>query len=42
VFHFHIHIVPRFDDVPLRKHQGEMEEMEVLEGHAEKIRAALN
>jgi histidine triad (HIT) family protein len=42
VFHFHIHIVPRFDDVPLRKHQGEMEEMEVLEGHAAKIRAALN
>ncbi|MCP4000843.1 MAG: HIT family protein [Gammaproteobacteria bacterium] len=41
VFHFHVHIVPRFDTVPLRKHQGKMERTEVLEGHATKIRAAL-
>jgi histidine triad (HIT) family protein len=41
VFHFHMHIVPRFDDVPLRKHSGEMEDTAVLEEHAAKIRAAL-
>ena len=41
VFHFHMHIVPRFADVPLRKHHGEMEDMAVLEEHATKIRAAL-
>jgi len=41
VFHFHIHIVPRFDGVPLRKHSANMEDMEVLEEHAAKIRAAL-
>ncbi|MCP4275203.1 MAG: HIT family protein [Gammaproteobacteria bacterium] len=41
VFHFHVHIVPRFDTVPLRKHQGKMERTEVLQGHATKIRAAL-
>jgi histidine triad (HIT) family protein len=41
VFHFHIHIVPRFDDVPLRKHTGNMEDTAVLEEHAAKIRSAL-
>jgi histidine triad (HIT) family protein len=42
VFHFHVHIVPRYADVPLRKHSGDMEDPAVLEGHAQKIRAALN
>jgi histidine triad (HIT) family protein len=42
VFHFHVHIVPRYADVPLRKHSGDMEDPAVLEGHAAKIRAALN
>ena len=41
VFHFHIHIVPRFEGVPLRKHSGEMEDPAVLEQHAAKIRAHL-
>ena len=41
VFHFHIHVVPRFDGVPLRKHSGEMEDPAVLEEHAAKIRAIL-
>ena len=41
VFHFHIHIVPRFDGVPLRKHTGNMEDTAVLEEHAAKIRSAL-
>jgi histidine triad (HIT) family protein len=42
VFHFHMHIVPRFDQVPLRKHSDSMEDPAVLEEHAAKIRAALD
>ena len=42
VFHFHIHIIPRYEDVPLRAHTGKMEDSKVLEGHAEKIRAVLD
>jgi histidine triad (HIT) family protein len=42
VFHFHMHIVPRYQGVPLRRHTGDMENIEVLEKHAEKIRAALS
>ena len=42
VFHFHVHIVPRFDGVPLRQHGSGMEQPDVLEGHATKIRAALS
>jgi histidine triad (HIT) family protein len=41
VFHFHIHIVPRYEGVPLRVHTGDMENPEVLEGQAAKIRAML-
>lgn len=41
VFHFHMHIVPRYDGVPLRRHTGDMENMELLEEQAAKIRAAL-
>ena len=41
VFHFHIHIVPRYEGVPLRAHTGDMENPEVLEGQAEKIRTML-
>ncbi len=41
VFHFHMHVIPRFDGVPLRRHTGDMENPEVLAGHAEKILAAL-
>ena len=42
VFHFHMHIVPRFENVPLRRHTGDMENPEVLEEQAKKIRAALS
>ena len=42
VFHFHVHIVPRYDDIPLRRHSDSMEDSSVLEAHAAKIRAALN
>lgn len=41
VFHVHFHIVPRFEDSPLRPHAGEMEDPEVLEANAERIRAAI-
>jgi histidine triad (HIT) family protein len=41
VFHFHMHIVPRYEGVPLRRHTGDMENSEVLEGQAAKIRALL-
>ena len=41
VFHLHVHIVPRFEGIPLKPHTGEMERPEVLKAHAEKIRAAL-
>jgi len=41
VFHFHMHIVPRYDGVPLRRHTGDMENADVLEEQAAKIRALL-
>ncbi len=42
VFHLHVHVIPRFEGVPLKPHTGHMEANDVLAGHAEKIRAALN
>jgi len=41
VFHFHIHVIPRFDDMALHRHSGTMEVPETLAAHAEKIRAAI-
>ncbi|HJP04741.1 MAG: HIT family protein [Chromatiales bacterium] len=41
VFHYHVHIVPRYEDVPLRRHSGDMEDIAVLEEQAAKIRQAL-
>jgi histidine triad (HIT) family protein len=41
VFHLHVHVIPRFDGVPMRPHTGEMEASEVLAANAAKIRAAL-
>ena len=41
VFHLHVHVIPRFDGVPLNKHSGEMEKAEVLAANAERIKAAL-
>lgn len=41
VFHTHVHVIPRFKDIPLRPHTGDMADNDVLAGHAEKIRAAL-
>ena len=41
VYHLHVHVIPRFDGIPLKPHSGTMEKPEVLAGNAEKIRAAL-
>lgn len=41
VFHLHVHVIPRFADVPLKPHAGAIEDPEVLARHAEAVRAAL-
>lgn len=41
VFHLHVHIVPRREGVPLKRHEGGMADNAVLADHAERIRAAL-
>jgi histidine triad (HIT) family protein len=41
VFHIHFHIVPRFQDVPLKHAASEMEQSAILTANAEAIRAAL-
>lgn len=41
VFHLHVHVIPRFDGVPLKPHTGTMEDGGVLAANAERIRAAL-
>lgn len=41
VFHLHFHILPRHDGVEFKLHARDMEDGAVLEGHAERIKAAL-
>jgi histidine triad (HIT) family protein len=41
VFHIHFHIVPRFSGQPLKPHSGVMEDADVLEASAARIRAVL-
>ena len=41
VFHLHVHVIPRFEGVPLKPHTGKMEDAAVLKANAEKIRKAL-
>ncbi len=41
VFHFHLHIVPRYADRPLRQHGREAAPAAVLEEHARRVREAL-
>ncbi|MFO1354851.1 MAG: HIT family protein [Gammaproteobacteria bacterium] len=40
VFHFHLHVVPRYAGIPLLGHARSMAEGAVLEEHARRIRAA--
>jgi histidine triad (HIT) family protein len=42
VFHLHFHILPRHDGLEFKLHARDMEDSEVLEGHAQRIRAALD
>lgn len=42
VFHLHIHVIPRYDDTPLRPHSGKMEDPAVLAANAEKLRQAIH
>ncbi|WP_102958472.1 HIT family protein [Mangrovicella endophytica] len=41
VFHLHVHVIPRYDGVPLRPHEGGMADPAVLKEQADLIRAAL-
>jgi histidine triad (HIT) family protein len=41
VFHLHVHVIPRWEGVNLRKHSGAMADNALLQAHAEKIKAAL-
>lgn len=41
VYHLHVHVIPRFEGIPLKPHSGQMEKPEVLAANAERIRAAL-
>jgi histidine triad (HIT) family protein len=41
VFHFHLHVLPRYADQPLRSHGRKMADAAVLEEHARRIREAL-
>ena len=41
IFHTHVHILPRFEGVPLKPHTGEMADNGALAASAEKIRDAL-
>ncbi len=42
VFHLHVHVIPRYANLPLERHHGgKPADMEVLRGQAAKIAAAL-
>lgn len=41
IFHYHVHVIPRWEGQPLTAHAREMVAAEVLEPIAEKIRGAL-
>lgn len=41
VFHLHVHVIPRFDGVPLKPHTGQLEAPEKLAEFAIRIREAL-
>ncbi len=42
VFHTHVHVIPRFNEVKLRPHTGDMADNDVLAAQAEKIRTVMN
>ena len=42
VYHLHVHVIPRFDDVRMRPHTGEMEDNDILAANAKKLIEALS
>ena len=42
VFHLHVHVIPRREGVPLKRHEGGMADNAVLAEQAARIRAALD
>ncbi len=42
VFHTHVHVIPRFEGVPLKPHTGEMADNDLLAAQAGQIQAALD
>jgi len=42
VFHLHFHIMPRHEGLALGMHARDMQDFDILEAHAEKIRRCLN
>ncbi len=42
VFHMHFHILPRFEGLEFKLHAREMEDFDVLESHARRIKACLS
>jgi histidine triad (HIT) family protein len=41
VFHLHVHLIPRHEGIPLKRHEGGMADPTVLADYAARIRAAL-
>jgi histidine triad (HIT) family protein len=41
VFHLHVHVIPRWNGVPLRPHSGEMASNAALAEHAGRLRPAI-
>ena len=41
VYHLHVHVIPRFEGIPLKPHVGGMEANDVLAANAAAIKAAL-
>ena len=41
VFHTHVHVIPRFEGIPLGRHSGQMADQEALADQAFRVRAAL-
>lgn len=41
VFHYHLHLLPRWDGQPLQSHRRSLAEADLLVAHAERLRTAL-
>ncbi len=42
VFHLHVHIIPRWNGVPLKPHTGEMAPPDTLAAHAQRLQSIMN